>query len=134
VRRRFAGSTKVAIAALSVVLGTAACGSDEPGADGSEPVAVIDTSAPDTIAPGVASSAPEAATPGSTAGTSTTTLTTTLGAGSAEPTTAPTTSVAPTTTVESELGVSEADVTELEQQLDEIDRVLADMEAQLSQD
>jgi hypothetical protein len=33
-----------------------------------------------------------------------------------------------------EPGVSEADVIELEQQLDEIDRVLADIEAQLSED
>ena len=33
-----------------------------------------------------------------------------------------------------EPGVSEADVAELEQQLDEIDRVLADLEAQLSED
>jgi hypothetical protein len=123
VRQRYPGSAKIAIVALSIVMGTAACGSDEPGADRSDPITVLDASAPDTVA----SSTTDATTPGSP-------TTTAVTSASTEPTTAAATSAPTATTVESELGLSEADVTELEQQLDEIDRVLADMEAQLSQD
>jgi hypothetical protein len=81
---RLAGSARVAIVAVSILVGTAACGSGGPGAERSDPV--VD------------------ATDGAT------------------------------TVVVSELGVSEADVIELEQQLDEIDRVLGDLEEQLAQD
>ena len=81
VRIRLAGPARVAIAAVSIVLGAAACGSDEPAADRTDPP--VGTSSPDTVA-------------------------------------------GP--------GVTEAEVIELEQQLDEIDRVLADLEAQLSED
>jgi hypothetical protein len=84
---RLAGSARVAIAAVSIGLGVAACGStDEPAAESTA------TSTADTAS-------------ASTSGTAV-----------AEP------------------GVSEAEVTELEQQLDEIDRVLADLEVQLSED
>jgi hypothetical protein len=52
-----------------------------------------------------------------------------------DPTTASdTTSASTSATAVAEPGVSEAEVIELEQQLDEIDRVLADIEAQLSED
>jgi hypothetical protein len=58
--------------------------------------------------------------------------------GITEPTTtstaADTTSASTSVAAEAEPGVSEADVTELEQQLDEIDLLLADLEAQLSED
>jgi hypothetical protein len=81
---RLAGSARVAIVAVSILVGTAACGSDAPGAERSDPVVDATDSA--------------------------------------------------TTVVVSELGVSEAEVIELEQQLDEIDRVLADIDEQLAQD
>jgi hypothetical protein len=84
VSTRLAGSARVAIAAVSILVGTAACGSDHPAAERTDPV--VDSS---DIA---------------------------------------------TTIVEAELGVSEAEVIELEQQLDEIDRVLVDIEEQLAQD
>jgi hypothetical protein len=87
---RLAGSARVAIVAVSMLVGTAACGSDGPGAERSDPV--INTASD-------------------------------IG-----------TSDSATTVVVSELGVSEADVIELEQQLDEIDRVLVDLEEQLAQD
>ena len=45
-----------------------------------------------------------------------------------------TASASTSATAVAEPGVSEAEVTELEQQLDEIDRVLADLEVQLSED
>ena len=94
---RLAGSASVAIAAVSIVLGTAACGATAgPAAERSDPDTVLDT----VLDTGLE--------------------------------TAPDTSTAATLVVE--LGVSEADVAELEQQLDEIDRVLSDLEAQLSED
>ena len=49
-------------------------------------------------------------------------------------TTSETTSASTSVTAVVEPGVSETEVTELEQQLDEIDRVLVDLEAQLSED
>jgi hypothetical protein len=102
---RLAGSASVAIAAVSIVLGTAACGADAgPAAERSDPDTVLHTVL-DTV------------------------LDTGLDTGLE---TAPDTSTAATLVVE--LGVSEADVAELEQQLDEIDRVLSDLEAQLSED
>lgn len=88
---RLAGPARVAIAAVSIVMGAAACGSDEPAADRTDPVVDTSTSA-DVAADSTA------------------------------------------TTVEPGPGVTEADVVELEQQLDEIDRVLVDLEAQLSED
>lgn len=113
------------MAAVSIILGAAACGSDEPGAERSDPV--LDTAAPDTAPAGVASSAQ--ATP---AGSTTTAA---VGDTSTAPmTTVNETSDSTTTVVVSDLGISEAEVAELEQQLDEIDRVLADIEAQLAQD
>ena len=133
---RLAGPARVAIAAGSIVLGAAACGSDEPAADRTDPL--VDTSTPPTVA-GV-----DSTTSGATRGES---ATTTSGGTRDTPTTttalpAPDTMTSgdvtadstATTVVVSEPGVNEADVIELEQQLDEIDRVLADLEAQLEQD
>ena len=98
---RLAGSASVAIAAVSIVLGTAACGADAgPAADRSDPDTVLHTVLDTVLDTGLE--------------------------------TVPDTSTAATLVVE--LGVSEADVAELEQQLDEIDRVLSDLEAQLSED
>jgi hypothetical protein len=89
VRLTLAGSARVAIAAVSIGLGAAACGAaDGPAAERSDPPAAVDAS---------------------------------------EPGNPPATAVA-------DPGLSEAEVTELEQQLDEIDRVLADLEVQLSED
>jgi len=88
-----AGWARVAIAAVSIVVGTAACGAAAgPAAERSDPDTVLHT---------VLETVPDTST----------------GA-----------------TLIVELGVSEAEVAELEQQLDEIDRVLADLEAQLSED
>jgi hypothetical protein len=130
VTQRRPGSARIAVVALSILMGTAACGTDEPGADRSNPVTVLETSAPDTVASGIASSTSEAMAPGSTLAVTTTAVT----SASVEPAPETTTSGPTAATVESDLGLSEADVAELEQQLDEIDRVLADMEAQLAQD
>lgn len=105
---RLAASARVAIAAVSIGVGAAACG----GTDA--PTATADGS---TSVPSVSEEPTE---PTRTTITSSTTDT---------PVVNP-----PAATVAPEPGVSEAEVTELEQQLDEIDRVLADLEAQLSED
>jgi hypothetical protein len=131
---RLAGPARVVIAAVSIVFGTAACGSDEPGAERSDPVTVLDASAPSSAPSGVESSTTEAVVTSTTlAGVNVATATPTTTPTRTAPSTASETPTTTTTTV-SESGVSEADVIELEQQLDEIDRVLADIEAQLAQD
>ena len=106
---RLAGSARVAIAAVSIGLGAAACGSARgTGGRAIGPPGVDES----TSVPPVSQETNERTTTPITTVPADTTLAT----------------VAP------EPGVSEAEVTELEQQLDEIDRVLADLEAQLSED
>ena len=91
-RRGLPGSTSVVLAALSIVLGVAACGSDDaPGADRSDPV--LDTSPPAAVAS--STEAPSATVSGSTATPAEVTDT----ESTAESTTAPTTSAATATTV-----------------------------------
>jgi hypothetical protein len=118
-RRDHLRATAMMIATLAVTVGLASCGSSD--ADGpTVPPAPAATQPATTAAPAPATTAPTVTVPATTAAPATTVAPTT-----------PATEVATTT---AGVTVTDAEVADLEKQLDEIDQLLAGVDADLSQD